>query len=321
MRLALLTLSAFAQDHLALVFQHWQRQASFYVHVDAKVPVSPALADIQSPHWRLMAHRHRVHWGAWSMVAAALDMLEAAYADGHDYFALISDDSAPLHAEPVLRQRLARHGDLMAGAPVDPQSHLANRFQYRYFLDVGPLNPRFAERPPMYRWGFTPEEVEQLRAALAQPQPTAPYGTFHKGKAWWGLTRESAGALLAVVRERPETLRFFSGCANPDESFFQTLYFQELGRPSRNLFMFDDFSDPKQRPRVFNAPTDPLIDTRFCFARKVRPGPEALEALGLHYRRLEQAGAPGPLPAAALWHPGAGAAPLPALPMAGPATH
>jgi hypothetical protein len=212
-----------------------------FVHLDARraeVPAMPA-------HARLVAPRHAVFWGGWSMMEATLALIAAARAAGDfQRYVLVSGDSLPVvpadHLEAVLRDEGVDHVDVrpvpdipalagasLAEAAARGQAHawrLHNPVAWDHIL----LNPFHREAAAAYyhlpqdttdwlRGDIEALVVELLRAL----RPPPPFRQFCGGAQWWSLTGQTMAALLPELL-RADMQRFFRTVQVPDEHMIPT---------------------------------------------------------------------------------------------------
>jgi hypothetical protein len=198
----------------------------------------------------------RTGWGAWSLVEAALILMETAVAlDNCDYFQLVSESCLP--ARPVsefadfLRVEAPDVMIDMLALDASPPTALIN-YGWRYLPRVTWL-VRVARRSGLWwlgagygheqRCGVNLKTVASGPAKLGQRLRrlagktilsaflTPVFGRFPLGRIsqcwvgsqWFGISRAAALRVLALRASVPELEEHYRHCAIPDESFIHTL--------------------------------------------------------------------------------------------------
>ncbi|WP_051304705.1 beta-1,6-N-acetylglucosaminyltransferase [Chitinilyticum litopenaei] len=272
MRIAYLILAHAHPQQLARLLARLQApQVRCYLHIDANTPSAVhaeivAAADrVASPDRVRFIARRPCRWGGYSLVAATLDLLHAARADGFDWAILLSGQDYPLVSHAALCERLATPG--VAGW-ID--LHSAAEF------DVG------------YRWQrWHPEGLhgslagkcwQRLqRAAQAcgwQRRLPHPLQEIRAGSQWWMLSSAAVDTVLAQCVHYPAVPAFFRHTLVPDEMMFQTLLWhsplreQLSGDPLRLI----DWTPGAWSPRTLGLDDLPqLRRSAALFARKFAP--------------------------------------------------
>ncbi|WP_353473374.1 DUF5928 domain-containing protein [Salipiger sp. H15] len=242
------------------------------IHFDAGAPqadyerIRAALAD--NPNVTF-SRRVKCGWGAWSLVQATLNAVEAALErfPRATHFYMVSGDCMAIKSAEYAHERLdAREADYIES--VD-------------FFTSGWIRTGWKEERLIYRHHFN--ERTQKRRFYAMFELQKRLGLKRKipadldvmiGSQWWCLRRRTVEAILAFIAGRPDVVRFFRGTWIPDETFFQTLVRHLVPEPeieNRTLtfLMFSDYGMPVT---FYNDHYDLLLAQDYLFARKISPG-------------------------------------------------
>ena len=198
----------------------------------------------------LLPRSHRIRWGSYAMIAAALDLLRHGLAqEGTETFTLISGDTYPICSPQRLKEVLDLRIDCIDSDLVAPTSETAQRIVNTYLPDtrIGELRPGMHFLHRHLDEDLTGLVAEAERSRLARPAFLKDYG-YAKGAQWWSLTRPTAEKILGLVAEDPRLVEAMRFSAIPDEAFFQTaiakLGLHETIRPSLVLAKWDTVPAP-----------------------------------------------------------------------------
>jgi hypothetical protein len=228
------------------------------------------------------AHRMRVGWAEWSIVAATLSCLDEIEASGWqpDYVYNLSAADYPIRSSRELVAFLDRNNgkEFIESVPADtvrwartgPQQE---RYQYRFYF-----NWRDQSRLCEFFWSLQ----KQLRLKRKFVRGMIPY----IGSQWWVLTWGTLRKVIELGRQR-DIERFFRTILVPDELFFQTMV-RYLVAESRivnrtlTLYQFSDYG----LPVVYYADhVEYLTRQPFFMARKLSPFQTSLrDALDGYWR-------------------------------------
>ncbi|MGR3449567.1 MAG: DUF5928 domain-containing protein [Paracoccus sp. (in: a-proteobacteria)] len=246
------------------------------IHFDKSAPpamfqqIRDALGD--HPGVVFAPRRRKCGWGEWSLVAATLEALRAAEAAflQATHFYMLSGDCMPIKSAEFARSFLdAEDCDFIESFDFFESDWIKTglkeeRLIYRHWFNERSQQRLFyASVKLQERLGLRREVPRDLQVMI--------------GSQWWCLRRQTVEAILDLIRQRPEIVRFFSTTWIPDETFFQTLVAHLVPRTqirTRTLtfLIFTDYG----MPVVFcNDHYDLLLRQDYLFARKISP--EALE--------------------------------------------
>lgn len=247
-------------------------------HLDASADRSAFATDDIA----VLPQSHRVRWGSYAMIAAALDLLRHGLAlEGTETFTLISGDTYPICSPGRLKEILDQRIDCIDSDIVAPTSETSQRIVNTYLPDtrIGELRPGMHFLHRHLDEDLTALVAEAERSRLARPEFLRDY-RYAKGAQWWSLTRATAEKILGLVAADPRLVEAMRFSAIPDEAFFQTaiakLDLHDTIRPSLVLAKWDTVPAPytfekvedivflkdQKRPlaRKFGEASDALID-------------------------------------------------------------
>ncbi len=247
--------------------------------------ITSALADNDAVAFS--GKRVKCGWGEWSLVAATLSALRTAEAafPRASHFYLISGDCMPIKSAEFIRNDLDdRDVDIIE----------CYDFFHSHWIKTG-----FKEERLIYRHWFN-ERTQKRRfytalawqKRLGLKRNTPRDLELRIGSQWWCLRRQTVEAVLALIDDRPDILRFFSTTWIPDETFFQTLVRHvvpkdEVENRTPTFLMFSDYGMPVT---FYNDHYDLLLSQNGYFARKISPEASDLKArLGELYSKTGRA--------------------------------
>ena len=267
--------------------------AAFFVHIDKSAPAQfsrrVATAFSQAPHVHLVP-RHRVTWGRFSVVQAALEgiaeVVRLRFAC--DFGILLSGQDYPIRSNAQIFDYLAqRKGQSFVDYEQLPSARRwlnenggLNRIEYWHFR-LGDLPLEFPRPFPAHT---TPGRIAaRAWAGLCRifprkrmlPNGLIPFG----GSGFWCLT----GACLQYVhdfsRRHRNLTRFFRYVDNPDEVFFQTIV---MNSAYRHTVVNDDLryivwpQRPAAHPEILReGDFERIVASGKLFARKFDPAQSA----------------------------------------------
>jgi hypothetical protein len=249
------------------------------IHFDARAPAEAyqRIRDGLAGNASVAFARRRIKcgWGEWSLVQATLNALEVAVA-----------------AFPRATHFYMVSGDCMAIKSAVHAHELLDRDEVDYiesfdFFESEWIKTGIKEERLIYRHLFNERTQKRLfyaamnlqrRLGLQRAIPADLQMMI--GSQWWCLRRRTVEAVLGLVRQRRDIVRFFRTTWIPDETFFQTLVrhlVPERDIRSRTLtfLMFTDYGMPVT---FHNDHYDLLLGQDYLFARKISPDAAELKA-------------------------------------------
>jgi hypothetical protein len=213
----------------------------------------------------LLTNTVRVNYLSWSTVEAALRLLSwALEKPGIDWVVLLSGQDYPL--VPVLEiERFLAHsqvdghidGEPLAGNSAwDREVFMRYYFHHRAVLRLSRLSDRSVAR---LRSASTRVNAAQslfnVHVGGGSPYIWLGYRALRVpfdrrpcwvGSEWSALSRKAVQSIVRVVRDEPGLVRHYRRTLLPDESFFQTILFDEAGlRLRRDSLHYIRWSGPE----------------------------------------------------------------------------
>jgi hypothetical protein len=219
-------------DHCILILAHrlpwlFERLAAslaphfaVIAHVDASAEVDPFRVGAVE----IMDKRHRIRWGSYAMVAAALDLLRHGLKNENlGTFTLISGDTFPVSAPAAIAELLGQRHDRIDSNIVQPTSETLERIRNVYLPDtrLGELRPGTHFLHRHLDEDLTEVFAEAERARRERPEFLASH-RYAKGSQWWSLTRATAEKIVELAENDRAFVDAFRFSAIPDEAFFQS---------------------------------------------------------------------------------------------------
>ena len=259
------------------------------IHFDARADkadyalIRTALAD--NPDVVLAKRRVRCGWGAWSLVQATLNAVEAAVEAFPDatHFYMLSGDCMAIKSAEYVHDYLDRED--------------ADFIESFDFHDSDWIKTGIKEERLIYRHWFNERSSKglfyksmALQKSLGLERAVPEDLQIMIGSQWWCLRRRTIEWILDFCRRRPDVMRFFRTTWIPDETFFQTLVrhvvpSDEIRSRTLTFLMFSDYGMPVT---FYDDHYDLLVGQDYLFARKISP-----EAVTLKRRLGELYASPG----------------------------
>lgn len=249
-----------APRHL-LTWATRQPEARFYVHYDAKSALDD-LAFLRSlANVVILPHRLPIFWGGFNMVAATLNLFQAALMQPENrFFHLISGDCVPLKSTDELDNCFAK---LPENALLMESVHTP-RLRYRTRFDAPHANTVWQRSLLGKIITKTLQLSDKLLPSKAQ---------CLSGSQWFSATRPAMQVLLSS-HNLDEACQHFAKKLCPDEHFFQYLAAKQPEKIQliHNNQRFIRFQAGNNHPDLLSL--DELWQAQeqdFWFARKASP--------------------------------------------------
>jgi hypothetical protein len=216
------------------------------VHHDPSKSVLPHESFADDPNVMFVTPTIAGGWGDFSVLEMVLRAIDTLLASGKpfDYATLISGQDYPIKPLVAFEEMLAGIGDgaldIEANTPhLDRYTFLwrrlprflENRYTQALFARLQALN----RRQPWVR--FVNGRIGCWYALKRSKPPLPGSMVFYKGSQWWTLAERCVRAVQTFTREHPEVLECYRRSIIPDESFFQTVLYND----ARFTFVNDDF--------------------------------------------------------------------------------
>lgn len=260
--IAVLILAHTKPDGLAALSRFFDgRGFDVFAHVDAKVDEAPFRA---SPGVEFIEPRIGIFWRGFTMVEAMIALLKAAQRrKPYSSYVFLSDDTLPLHAPRIIRERLLATGDYVCARKAEDFRH---RYDSFFLFDSPATQVRWI---PLQERVVTPAmlgRMHRLDALMARGKK--PLKNFWYGSQWMALSAGTAEKILWCYESDPWLRDSFEFSEVPDESYFQTIIGESSGPIDKSL-VYVDWSAPSP-PRIFTdiAEIAALNRPEFLFMRK-----------------------------------------------------
>ncbi|WP_170474245.1 DUF5928 domain-containing protein [Ruegeria arenilitoris] len=231
-----------------------------------------ALAD--NPNVTFAAKRVKCGWGAWSLVQATLNALQAAteaFPRATHFYMLSGDCMAIKTAEYAHRFLDDNDADFIESHDFFESNWIKtgmkkDRLIYRHYFNERTQAGRFyASYEFQKKLGLTRDIPRDIQVMI--------------GSQWWCLRRRTVEMIQKFLNDRRDVVRFFSTTWIPDETFFQTLVRhlipkEEIENRTLTFLMFSDYGMPVT---FYNDHYDLLLRQDYLFARKVSPHAQELK--------------------------------------------
>ncbi|MDR0541893.1 MAG: beta-1,6-N-acetylglucosaminyltransferase [Dysgonamonadaceae bacterium] len=186
----------------------------FFIHIDAK---SPAPENLPFSEKTVFVPRETIYWGGFSMVKATLNLLEAAFSQGFDYYILASGQDYPVKPHAFLQKCLNEGGEYMDVCISEEEIRVKTKKVLRYYWEKCDRRNKTSLQT-LAVMGFEKSlRLLGVKKDLSQVPP------IHHGAQWWALSHSCISYILNYLKENPQYLSFFKTALCPDESFFQTI--------------------------------------------------------------------------------------------------
>ncbi len=195
--------------------------ASFFIHIDKKVAISPFVRMLGSrKNVRFLGRRQRITWGGFSVVQATLSLMREALNDASicDYFVLLSGQDYPIKSNKFLLDHLDKH----RGREFINYVRIRGKPFLEWKINMFWPNERFVINRILHRT----RRLMLLRSVQMFLFRRGGFPVGYEpciGAQWWALTRECVRYILCFVEKCNYFLDFYRYVHSPDEGFFHTI--------------------------------------------------------------------------------------------------
>ncbi len=274
----------------ALDYARGEDGVDFYIHVDKKSNIQPAIITGNNIFFIADNDRINVQWGQISQVDATLSLLKAAARSGraHDYFWFMSGQDYPIKSNAGIFDFLKKHSGKNFMRGFGPENPIYKRFlkrneiAYPPWMMHGSLLSKVMRR--LYslvtggeRHTFGVFKKEQTPLVKLSTVRGAGEAAFYFGSAWFTLTAPCVKFILDYLEKDDSYYEFFKNVVIPDESFFLTLVFNGPFRKElASELCYVDWSEHKRNPKIFTEKDYGALVVSSCLvARKFDPSVDA----------------------------------------------
>lgn len=229
----------------------------FYIHVDAKLPLSSHAYLEEIPNVYLIKNRIKVQWAAYSTIQAEFNSIKEILESGrsYDFVSLMSGQDYPIKSIPEIKQfYAARRGKLL--------------LKYRKFEGEWEEGMIRVSRYFLTDFKFKGQHFLERVLNNLLPNKQLPGGMkFYGSSMFWSLSPDVLEYVLQQFAQNKKLVWFFKFCWAPDEFLFQTIilnspyagrvinenafYYKHLpNTPSPKVLALEDWEDIKASGRI-----------------------------------------------------------------------
>jgi Core-2/I-Branching enzyme len=253
MQIAYLILAHNRPDHLERLINALQEDwTSFFIHVDKKSKIRTFDTIRALPRTFLIEDRVSACWAGFSLVQAALNMIDAAIRSTPepDWYVLMSGSDYPIRSNREIHDFLAQstqeHINLVDLPSPETRKPLEWLEMFQFEGSRGRPMPKRVFLHQLNRL-LVKYYKRDFRPILGDMRPYA-------GSQWWVLSKEAIRYVVEFTRTHPKFVKFFRHVHIPDEMYFQIILGNSQFRQkiARN-FTYTDFSRRGARPAMITA--------------------------------------------------------------------
>lgn len=226
MKLAYLISAHTDPEHLKRLISVLHSDADYYIHIDAKVDITPFIELITFPYVHFIKKRINVEWGNLSEVEYQMALIRACLNSGinYDYIFFLSGLDYPLWSNESISTFLAKKPgfNYIQGMNINEDGNPGYKISRPPldWLNISDRNLKMHIRK-LFRLGL---ERVGYRKKLTFTTPRKVF-ELYKGSAWWCITPELASYVLTRYTSVPEIKKYFHDAFCPAETLIQTLAF------------------------------------------------------------------------------------------------
>ncbi|WGR92791.1 beta-1,6-N-acetylglucosaminyltransferase [Bradyrhizobium sp. ISRA443] len=247
MNVAYLILAHRQPEQLArLVCELQSPSTEIFVHIDAHADIDPFRRAVGS-RAHFMTNRIPIHWGDYSLVRAALVLMDEALVSPrrHDYLVLISGTDYPLRSVAEIEDFFRENSGIEFIDSVAMPSEAAAKPLARL--------THYKGRPGPVGWWVG--KGRRLLGGLGLVPMARDYKKWfgelvpHAGNQWWALTRGACAYIQKFAADHPQFMKFYENTHVPDEMVFQTILANSPFRSNmRRSITYSDWSGGGANP-------------------------------------------------------------------------
>lgn len=185
----------------------------FYIHVDAKLPLSSHAYLEKIPNVYLIKNRIKVQWAAYSTIQAEFNSIREILESGrsYDFVSLMSGQDYPIKSIAEIKQFYAeRKGKLL--------------LKYRRFEGEWEEGMLRVSRYFLTDFKFRGQHfLERVINRILPPKKLPDGMKFYGSSMFWSLSPDVLEYVLQQFSQNKHLVRFFKFCWAPDEFLFQTM--------------------------------------------------------------------------------------------------
>jgi len=236
-------------------------QADCYIHLDLKANIKEFLFLAEDNQVFFVEKREQVKWGAYSIVQATVNGMEAILQSGknYDYINLLSGQDYPLTNATKIHDYLANHPGkaFMHSLLVNTEWQEAIPRLTKYHLTEYNISKKYT--------------IEKIINSIL-PKRNMPNGLVPVGRSqWFTISAQHAAYIVTFLKTNSHVKRFFKLVWGSDEIVFQTILYNSKYREDmvNDNLRYIDWSEGKPSPAMFTIKdASRLTASGKLFARK-----------------------------------------------------
>lgn len=224
-------------EHLKRLTDALPDSAEFFVHVDAKSDIEEFTRVVTNPRVHFAKHRINVMWGSIGIVDSQMEIIHEALTCGvnFDYLLSMSGLDYPLWSNNKILNFFAENKgrEFIYGVRMENQGKVAMEYRhYRPFNNkywkYGTIKSKFrvALRHIIYGLGIHKALHFVAKGKLYY---------LYKGATWWAISPKLAAKAYDNWANNKDYYNYFYNSFAPDETFIQTIAFNDESIKSRTL--------------------------------------------------------------------------------------
>ncbi len=258
-------------------------RASLYLHVDRRADFGRFRGAIEEAGVRdvVALPRQASRWGGIEVVDATLAGLQRGFADGCEYFVLVSGQDFPLWPVGRIRAFFAETPErsYLASFPLpDPRWRYDGRLRTDFYTFTvrGRRETCIPRGVPtgLNRRGTILNTMLRARASFMPPRRFPACARPFGGSQWWNLSRAAVESVLRFLHEHPGYRTYHEHTLLPDEIFFQSILmgtsFASAHEVVNDPLRYMVFPPGASHPRTLDPGDLPaMLESDLPFARKI----------------------------------------------------
>lgn len=220
---AILILAHYNFDQIEKLIDTVNSKFNVYIHIDKKSKIDQdTINRLKTKQNTKIIRTYAVHWGAYSIVAATIELIKLAKLDNNQYYHLISGDSWPAKNINEIYEFYNKSQDIfmeikpLGGIYKTGESILCwQKFYYPYDL----INRKTLFGKIFHRIIY----IIQLILRVDKRKRYSFNRTLYTGSAWFSLPIDVVDYFLATIDNEKNILEFFRTSFCSDEFIFQTV--------------------------------------------------------------------------------------------------
>ena len=240
---------------------------TIYLHIDKKADFD--LSNIYAPQNAkcLFIPRRRVSWGGDSMISVEMDLLEAAFAEGFDYYHLLSGQDLPIKSQSYIHNYFDSTSNNYNYIEICNEANISEKISHRlgrYHFLQDSIGRNSGKRFRLLR--IIERKSLSVQKRLRINRITKIPFRIYKGSEWFSINHEM---VKYVISQKKAIKRWFMKGLCADELFIQTVAMTSSIKDSIVSSSLREIDWERGGPYTFRKEDYPmLIKSDDLFARK-----------------------------------------------------